>query len=277
MREDVVLGWAEAGPLFAIYAFLRVVLRLLLGKERRNRIINILGLHYFVRLYHNRYGMLLLRYEPHVRRVIKQVLKDGHSFIDVGAFLGFHTFYAYKILRRKKDSIIIAVEPFPPNYRILKSRINNQRIFLVNEAIFTKDDTEVEFYRGGLCNWFGGESPTGCIFPSEKYRSGAFSSGEVLRVRTVRLDSLINRFELMRADLVKMDIEGAEYQILTDPTLDLSRVENLVVEVHYNYRNRESREIMAALARQGFKVVPLYPNRNLKSYHLLACRSVIPW
>jgi predicted CoA-binding protein len=78
-------------------------------------------------------------------------------------------------------------------------------------------------------------------------------------------------------DLVKMDIEGAEYHVLTDPILDLSKVENLIVEVHYDYRSRESREIIDALTRKGFKIVPLYPDRTPKSYHLLACRSKVAW
>jgi predicted CoA-binding protein len=74
-----------------------------------------------------------------------------------------------------------------------------------------------------------------------------------------------------------MDIEGAEYHVLTDPTLDLSKVENLIVEVHYDYRSRESREIIDALTRKGFKIVPLYPNYTPKRYHLLACRGKVPW
>jgi predicted phosphatase len=101
-----------------------MVLRLLLGKKRRNRIIKIFPLHYYIVLARNRYTALLLRHEPHVRRVIKQGLKDGQTFIDVGAFLGFHTLYAYKILRSKKHYKIIAVEPYPPNYNILKRKID---------------------------------------------------------------------------------------------------------------------------------------------------------
>jgi FkbM family methyltransferase len=281
MKEDVVVGWAEGGLFFVYYVFIRIILRLLLGKERRNRIIKMLGLHYFTILVHNRYGVLLLRFEPHVKRVIKKVLKDGHTFIDVGAFLGFHTLYAYKILRSKKHYKIIAVEPYPPNYNILKrkiDRIKAKNIILVDEAIYIKNATEVEFYRGGLCNWFGcGESPSGSVLPTKQYKRGDYSSDGVLRVRTVRLDSLINRFGLKRVDLIKMDIEGAEYHILTDPTLDLSKVENLIVEVHYDYMSRESHEIIGALTRKGFKIVPLYPNRTPKNYHLLACRDKVPW
>jgi predicted CoA-binding protein len=73
-----------------------------------------------------------------------------------------------------------------------------------------------------------------------------------------------------------MDIEGAEYPVLTDPLLDLSKVENMVVEVHYRYGSRESSEIMQALAQHGFKIVPLYPDLNSNRFHLLACRGEVP-
>jgi hypothetical protein len=70
---------------------------------------------------------------------------------------------------------------------------------------------------------------------------------------------------------------GVEYQVLTGPLLDLSKVENIIVEVHYRYGSRESWEIMQALARRGFKIVPLYSEPNFNRFHLLACRSEITW
>jgi predicted GNAT superfamily acetyltransferase len=73
-----------------------------------------------------------------------------------------------------------------------------------------------------------------------------------------------------------MDIEGAEYIILTDPTLDLSVVENMIVEVHYNYRSKESRDIMRALVQKGFKIAPLYPDNTSWAYHLVAFRGNVP-
>ena len=96
-------------------------------------------------------------------------------------------------------------------------------------------------------------------------------------MRSVRLDTLIRQSGLNKVDLVKMDVEGAEYQVLTDPSLDLSKVENMVVEVHYRYGSRESWEIMRALARHGFKIVPLYPDPNSNRFHLLACKGEVPW
>jgi hypothetical protein len=64
-------------------------------------------------------------------------------------------------------------------------------------------------------------------------------------------------FNFERVDLVKINIQGAEYEILTDPTLDLSNVYNMFIEVHYKYESQKSREIISALAKHGFRIIPL--------------------
>jgi hypothetical protein len=88
---------------------------------------------------------------------------------------------------------------------------------------------------------------------------------------------LIRRSGLDKVDLVKMDIEGAEYPVLTDPTLDLSKVENLIVEVHYRYGTSESNEIIRCLTTKGYKVTSLYSSVQENRWHLLAYRGEIPW
>ena len=285
MGVAAVKGWIIKGKgavkawvslLFLGYVVLRVLLRLLIGKRRRDWVQFILEL-YFDRVYSFKYGNLIPRYEPHVRRIIKNVLSKPHSqtFIDIGALIGWHTVTAYKILRKRKVFKIVAVEPFPTNYRELERNIREFRgIQIVDEAVFVSDGEEVDFHIG---KYLGGLPSLGSVFPTEwRVKSGDLT-GERIRVKTVRLDTLIKRYGLERVDLVKMDIEGAEYPVLTDPSLDLSRVENMIVEVHYSFGSRESREIMRALAKHGFKIVPLYPDPTSKCYRLLACRGEVPW
>ncbi len=111
MREAAVKAWV--GIWCVAYVVLRALMRLLIGKRRRNWVLNLLG------IYHNREFSAkysgFLRYEPRVYRVIKNVLskKNSRSFVDLGTFIGLHTIYAYGILRRKKGFTIIAVEPRP--------------------------------------------------------------------------------------------------------------------------------------------------------------------
>jgi FkbM family methyltransferase len=274
---------ALAGLLYIGYAMLRVVLRLLFGRERRFYIMNELGLHYsrvhsiILQKISNEYATLYSGvYEPHFQRIIKKILKRGSTFIDVGAYKGLYTIYAYKLLRKKRDFKIIAVEPFPNNYRILENKINSQKkIYLVKEAIWTKDDEVVKFYVENISS--DGSSLFGRVSLTKRHFIEGSHDSETLLVRTVRLDTLIKRFRLESVDLIKMDIEGAEYEVLTDPTLDLSNVYNIIVEVHYEYNSPEFREIVKALYRHGFKVAPLYLNPTLNRHHLLAFRDEIHW
>jgi len=277
MRETAIRAWVSIW--YVVYVVLRVLLRYLIGKHRRRWVLYILELHYS-RAYSVRYGSLFARYEPHVYRVVRNVLrrKDAKSFIDVGAFKGWYTIYAYKILRKKSRFTIVAVEPDPHNYKMLyKATQSVTGIQLVDEAVFIKDGECVEFHVGKSHVALNGFADAGSVVPTDWHIREGYLTGEVIKVKSVRLDTLIRRSGLDKVDLVKMDIEGAEYPVLTDPTLDLSKVENIIVEVHYRYGSRESWEIMQALARRGFKIVPLYPEPNSNRFHLLACTGEVPW
>jgi FkbM family methyltransferase len=250
---------------------LRVSLRILIGKRRRNLVMSILNLDYR-RAEGIRY-LCLTSYEPYIHRVVRKVLENPgtQTFIDIGAHIGIYTLYAHRLMSRKPECFrIVAVEPHPHSYSILERKIMGlTSVDLVKEAVYVKDG-ETIFHLGSLHR-------SSSVTPTEHHVKGGLVSGEAIYVKSVRIDSLIRRLGLERVDLLKMDIEGAEYIILTDPTLDLSVVENMIVEVHYNYRSKESRDIMRALVQKGFKIAPLYPDNTSWAYHLVAFRGNVPW
>jgi hypothetical protein len=173
MREAAVKTWV--GIWYVVYVVFRVLLRLLIGKHRRDWVQYVMGLHYS-RDYSVRYGSLFARYEPHVYRVVRNVLrrKDAKSFIDVGAFKGWYTIYAYKILRKKSRFTIVAVEPDPRNYKMLwKVTRNITNIQLVDEAIFIKDkDREyVESHLGKSHVALNGFADAGSVAPTDWHMS----------------------------------------------------------------------------------------------------------
>jgi FkbM family methyltransferase len=256
------------------YVVLRILLRVLIGRRRRNFVQKKLRLHYMR-------ARDVLSYlicgvcvdEPFVVRVVKNALKSGLVFIDIGAYTGYYSSLAFDILG--VGSKIVAVEPFPPNYEALKRRLMGDGVYILDKAVWVQDDEEVEFRVGNLGD--DGLSTTGSITPTDWCLRLGFLTDRTIYVKSIRVDTLIRQLGFQKVDLLKMDIEGAEYPVLIDPNLDLSRVENMVVEVHYRYGGRESREIMQALAQHGFKIVPLYPDQNSNRFHLLACRGEIPW
>ncbi|MCS7137352.1 MAG: FkbM family methyltransferase [Candidatus Caldarchaeum sp.] len=158
---------------------------------------------------HNfRYG-ILPKYEAVVARVLERVLrKDAKVFIDAGAFHGYFTLQAYRLLR-KKGGTIIALEPNPANFRKLVGNIPADGVIhAVRAALWVEDNRPMEFLISGPDA--GGCSMGGRLSSTKRSSHHEPEKGRTILVDTVRLDTLIKKYELPTVDLVKMDIEGAD-------------------------------------------------------------------
>jgi len=154
-------------------------------------------------------------------------LRSGDTFLDVGAHVGKYTLSAAKIL---KEGLVIAIEASPENYATLKESIQLngfENIWTFNMAAWN-EDCEVELHLGDL---HGHNSVRGDI----RYGNGAkleeMGCGKV-KVRAERLDHLLDRTSAPDIDWIKIDVEGAEYEVLEGLSEHLLRNDaKLVVEV----------------------------------------------
>ena len=72
-----------------------------------------------------------------------------------------------------------------------------------------------------------------------------------------RLATLAGMLRLPPPDLVKMDIEGAEYAVLADLLASGLRPRQILVEFHHRWREvgaRRTREALALLGRHGYRI-----------------------
>jgi FkbM family methyltransferase len=94
------------------------------------------------------------------------------------------------------------------------------------------------------------EAKNRTVSSAELYESSAFVE---LPGRTIA--SLMSELGDERIDLLKIDIEGAEYQVL--PTLDLNAlgVKVFAVQLHHTGSVREARELIAWLRVSGYEPV----------------------
>jgi hypothetical protein len=93
------------------YVFLKVLLQILIGVKRPSWILYTTKLHYIKAYYGVKFGGIY-GWEPHVNKIVKKILKNGLTFIDVGAYKGHYISQAYKMLRKKANFKIIAIERF---------------------------------------------------------------------------------------------------------------------------------------------------------------------
>ena len=158
---------------------------------------------------------------------LPQLLKGVSVFVDVGASLGQYSFFANRILR---DSRIYCIEADPVRIRRLREltreweKLSGNRIDVIHAAAAEKDG-KVDFFRTDA-------NVSGGLFMHD---TGDAADRDAVQWTKFEVDciTLDNLFEDVDPDLVKIDVEGSEYRVLTGARRILKRGKcRFLVEVH---------------------------------------------
>jgi len=167
--------------------------------------------------------------------------------ISGGGFLGEWDYYIYKTF----DCSIYIAEPFPGNYIKLKRLFGGaKKVKVFPIAFFNKDD-EVDFHLIGKNNGH-----------SLYDRSHDRKVVEVISVETMRLKTFMLQEKISKVDLLKLNVEGAEVEILQDlDEATACRIKHICFSSHE--RKITTSEMHKATLRHlikiGYKVKPYSP------------------
>ncbi len=171
-------------------------------------------------------------------------VSDGWNVLDLGAHKGV---FSVQSGARGRSVRVIAVEPEPDNYRhiIRNAEINGlSNVEVHNRAVAVQpgDATLV------LSDASWGHRLT---------ESADETGSNVLNVETVSLDDLIQSFK-GDVDLLKIDIEGAEFDVLYGLDQALwGRVRRIAMEYHADFGSsgdgRSGEDLAAYLEQNGFR------------------------
>lgn len=154
-----------------------------------------------------------------VHRLMSRVLTRGATVADVGANIGFNTVYAARSVG--PSGRVVAVEPAGDNLAVLRSNVERNRlanVVIMPVAAGRARETRDFYQRGPL-------SAVNSLFRESVYAHVT----DVFEVSVQTVDSMVHG----AVDLVKIDVEGAELEVLEGMTR-LLRVPSLrlVVEWH---------------------------------------------
>jgi FkbM family methyltransferase len=149
-------------------------------------------------------------YEPQVAKEIKECLKHGDTFLDIGANLGYFTLMASHLVGR--EGRVIAFEPVTEIYKYVLKNIEINSLSNVTLYKYGLWCETVEKTFGVPENAFGGAH----IIPEKDYdRVNAYQ--EIIQCQ--RLDDIFSG----PVKLIKMDIEGSEPYALQGMTRTIEK------------------------------------------------------
>jgi len=179
--------------------------------------------------------------------------KEGDIVVDVGAHIGKYTIIASKMVGSQGK--VTAIEAHPVNYDILKKNIvlnKLDNVIALNYAVHSKE-TKVKLYEPGQEKGF---TIYNTIMTDRTLES---KNQKYIEVKANTLDSLLVENGINQANWIKIDVEGAEYEVLRGAIniLSSSKDISLLIEIHnLGVKNKNFYEaIIQLLGSKNYKML----------------------
>lgn len=185
--------------------------------------------------YHHGQAFLDTYQELFVQNIYKFNTQNTEPLIiDCGANMGLSLLYFSKEFPNSK---IIAFEPDDSVLSELRQNVLShdlKNVTLFEKAVWSSETTLPFFTDQGM----GGRVETSYVGQEPK------------TIQTLRLKNFLNQ----KVDFLKMDIEGAEIEVLKDCQENLKNVDRIFVEYHsFENREQELGELLDLLKQNGFR------------------------
>ena len=173
---------------------------------------------------------------------LKEIDYQEGVIVDIGANIG--VFSVYQAMENK-DVKIYAFEPEPINFKRLSNNIKLNRLSPRIKAFQQAMAEKREFRR---------------LYLSSDHRHHTFmgeKSNDFVLVKARLLEDFLSTEKINNCDLLKLDVEGAEYEIIYSlPVRDLQKIRYISLEYHNlsNQGGRMGTALRGYLQRRGFAV-----------------------
>ena len=200
---------------------------------------------------------LSMRIDDSDIRVFKQIFVDNEydslnlpkvvdTIVDLGANIGLSALF---FMKKYPDARIIAVEPDAVNFEIMKRNLEDysSQVTLLNAAIWPSDGevslVEHDESNEGLGAW--------------GYRTETLTEGAEGSVSAISIPTLMKQSSINYIDILKVDIEGAEYELFEKGYESwLDKVGLIIIETHDRFKPNSEAMVRNAL-KGRFTELPL--------------------
>lgn len=159
------------------------------------------------------------RYEPEVRFALQDYLRPGSTFIDCGANIGCWSVMASGLVG--KEGRVISIEANPVTLQLLQKNLDANGLPKAVHGALTSTSGDLQLYvpKSGF-DIFSTIRPGGIVEDDDSVS---------ITVAGMTLDSVVESSHLDRVDLIKIDVEGAEMDVLRSAIQTLKKFRPTVV------------------------------------------------
>jgi len=159
-------------------------------------------------------------------------------------------------------SRVVAFEPFPDSFALLRRNAEQNRLSTIAARPFA-----IAGHAGRRQLFLAGRHGTNSLYGT---------GGETVSVECLTLADVFARESIDRCHFLKLDCEGAEYEILLETPADiLAHIDRLALEYHDGKTSHAHDELRAWLERNGFTVTSR-DHLSSRSGYLFAKRARWP-
>lgn len=186
-------------------------------------------------------------YEPILTRFLQDNIKPGDTVVDVGANVGYFTKLMSRIVGQRGK--VIAFEPSITNWKYLQDNIAKMKNVVAEKMALSDRVGELHFVEDKAN-------------PGE---SGVRAEGKVI-IKTTTLSRWVQTHKVKKANLIKIDVEGAEVMSLNGAKDFLRTQKKLIVVVECNPSalkelGYNTVDLVKALQKCGLKIMEVIDER----------------
>jgi FkbM family methyltransferase len=161
-------------------------------------------------------------YEPEVSAVLRQVLRPGQTFVDIGANLGWFSLLGASVVGPKGQ--VVAIEPNPLNVALLRKSAAENGFGNISAICVALGEAP-----GAAALETDGSN--GRVVPVAGPPEGPIEASFV--VACWPLDKVLASAGLERVDVIKLDVEGAEPLVLRGGVATITRDRPSIITEFY--------------------------------------------
>lgn len=194
-------------------------------------------------------------FEPYTTEVIKQNISNGDLVMDIGANIGYFTLIMAKGIR--ENGKVFSFEPEPKNFELLKKNVeinNYSNVILEKKAIGNKT---------GIAKLYLADKKDNIFYSGlhRIFRSDLVSQiSNPISINIIKLDDYLQDLKsIKKIRLIKIDVEGAEFDVLKGMSKILDGNKEIKIVMEFSSENLKDygsnpSDVMDFLINKGFKL-----------------------